>query len=438
MSTRQRKAIVLFMMVLLVLVLSDRAFSQTCNGSQDCPQYPGQCQEYFCDRPNLDEPGNCALLNTACDDGVFCNGTDTCQEGYCGAHIGNPCGNYTCREDVDKCDECRPNLLGACPPSTDPCKINGCYMEGGYYHCILENKTNGTSCDDGLYCNGAETCQSGECTKGTKQCSSLLTKCNETLDQCESIVDFTTTLIPTTTTAGPTSTTTAGPTSTTTAGPTSTTTTAQGGGTVDFKAATTSGPAPLTVKFTNLSTGNISSSLWMFGDGGTSTDQNPEYTYKKAGSFTVWLTVSFADGTSKSEEKSDYIKVTRCPVASSLANPDDISALRMMREKMLFNVSGIMLLSIYYRNAAEIEAIFEEHPEFRVRLANLAVENRGMAQSMVAGEAAAISESAAEDMVKFLSDLKECGSPRLGYDVVIAMRWLRDDLLLNSLQLYKK
>jgi len=58
----------------------------------------------------------------------------------------------------------------------------------------------------------------------------------------------------------------------------------------EFTANPTSGPAPLTVQFTNKSK-NFTSSLWDFGDGGTSEETNPRYTYRRPGSYTVKLTV---------------------------------------------------------------------------------------------------------------------------------------------------
>jgi len=51
--------------------------------------------------------------------------------------------------------------------------------------------------------------------------------------------------------------------------------------------------APCNITFTSLSTGNILSYSWDFGDGtGNSTDENPVYTYTTAGSYTVTLIVT--------------------------------------------------------------------------------------------------------------------------------------------------
>jgi PKD repeat protein len=55
------------------------------------------------------------------------------------------------------------------------------------------------------------------------------------------------------------------------------------------------GFAPLTVSFTDTSTGDVTSWSWDFGDGGTSTAQNPAHTYD-AGGFTITLTVTGPGG----------------------------------------------------------------------------------------------------------------------------------------------
>nr|WP_230670159.1 PKD domain-containing protein [Methanosarcina barkeri] len=83
----------------------------------------------------------------------------------------------------------------------------------------------------------------------------------------------------------------------------------------DFSADITSGNAPLTVNFTDQSTGTVSSYSWDFNNDGTvdSTEQNPSYTYTSAGTFTVNLTVANANGTD-SEVKTDYITVSSTPV----------------------------------------------------------------------------------------------------------------------------
>ncbi len=79
--------------------------------------------------------------------------------------------------------------------------------------------------------------------------------------------------------------------------------------TADFTASTTSGTAPLAVTFTDASTGDVGKWLWDFGDGTTSTAQNPTHTYSAPGTYTASLTVSRADG-SDPDTKSVGITVT--------------------------------------------------------------------------------------------------------------------------------
>ena len=51
------------------------------------------------------------------------------------------------------------------------------------------------------------------------------------------------------------------------------------------------GPPPLVVSFNNMSTGNYNAILWDFGDETSSTVENPQHKYAKAGEYTVELTI---------------------------------------------------------------------------------------------------------------------------------------------------
>ena len=94
----------------------------------------------------------------------------------------------------------------------------------------------------------------------------------------------------------------------------------------DFVGSPTSGTAPLTVNFTDQSTGTIDSWSWDFGDGGTSTAQNPSHTYNSAGTFTVSLTVT-GPGGSDTEEKTDYITVE--PGGGNLMHVNDVKVTKV-------------------------------------------------------------------------------------------------------------
>jgi len=66
----------------------------------------------------------------------------------------------------------------------------------------------------------------------------------------------------------------------------------------NFYSNVTSGNVPLTVQFCDSSTGTPTAWNWDFGDGYTSTEQNPVHTYCTAGTFNICLSVSNAGGTS--------------------------------------------------------------------------------------------------------------------------------------------
>ncbi|MBP1929676.1 hypothetical protein J2741_002223 [Methanolinea mesophila] len=63
-----------------------------------------------------------------------------------------------------------------------------------------------------------------------------------------------------------------------------------------FGASPRSGPYPLTVSFTDLSTGTPDQWEWNFGDGAESTGKNPVHTYTATGNYTVSLKVANAEG----------------------------------------------------------------------------------------------------------------------------------------------
>ena len=68
----------------------------------------------------------------------------------------------------------------------------------------------------------------------------------------------------------------------------------------------------MTVNFTDASTGDISGWAWTFGDGGSSTAQDPSHEYTAAGDYTVTLTVTGPGG---SDSDTTSIHVDPAPEA---------------------------------------------------------------------------------------------------------------------------
>ena len=80
------------------------------------------------------------------------------------------------------------------------------------------------------------------------------------------------------------------------------------GPTASFYAEPTSGGAPLTVQFTDTSSGSPTTWQWEFGDGYAAPGRYPAHTYTEAGTYTVILT-AYNDYGSDSTTRSNYITV---------------------------------------------------------------------------------------------------------------------------------
>ena len=87
----------------------------------------------------------------------------------------------------------------------------------------------------------------------------------------------------------------------------------------NFTGSPVSGCTPVIVTFQNLSSGNPTSWAWDFGNGNTSTLQNPTATYFTAGTYTVTLTVTNANG-SNTLTRSQYITVHQNPSVDFISN----------------------------------------------------------------------------------------------------------------------
>jgi len=103
-----------------------------------------------------------------CDDGLFCNGIERCVDDMCEE------GQAPC---VWVDDICGP----ACIEELDAC-VDLC---GGMSMCHTD-----ADCDDGLFCTGIERCVAGECEEGYPPCPGLDDvcgpECREELDACVS------------------------------------------------------------------------------------------------------------------------------------------------------------------------------------------------------------------------------------------------------------
>ncbi|MCB9593281.1 MAG: hypothetical protein H6719_11165 [Sandaracinaceae bacterium] len=129
-------------------------------------------------RPDADGGPGCPATETDCVDGMDddCDGLIDCADPDC---LDAPC------DDASACtqgDACRADgTCGADPidcDDADPCTDDSCEAEFG---CVRTNNT--ASCDDGFWCNGADTCRDGLCQDhGAPPCPAF---CNEMSMACE-------------------------------------------------------------------------------------------------------------------------------------------------------------------------------------------------------------------------------------------------------------
>ena len=179
---------------------NESAFS---NEASATPQAPVSCTE-----------------NWECDDGAYCNGAEVCAGGVCepGTPVdcddGVDCTNDFCNEATDSCDNVADD--GNC---NDDLYCNGVETCDAVYDCqagaaidcddgigctddscneatdTCDNVANDANCDDGLYCNGAETCNvTSDCQAGAAiDCDDdvdcTIDSCNEGTDSCDNVPD---------------------------------------------------------------------------------------------------------------------------------------------------------------------------------------------------------------------------------------------------------
>ncbi|HNX17115.1 MAG TPA: PKD domain-containing protein [Methanoregula sp.] len=87
-----------------------------------------------------------------------------------------------------------------------------------------------------------------------------------------------------------------------------------------FKSTVTYGFAPLNVQFVDASSNSPTAWIWSFGDGSTSTLQNPSHTYTSAGSYTVTLTATNSVGSNTITQTGYIIVEAAIPTSSFTAN----------------------------------------------------------------------------------------------------------------------
>ncbi len=137
----------------------------------------GPCQQQQCDGQGNEETAT-VPNGTGCDDGTYCNGTDTCLGGNCSNHAGNPCSGPDNDADcAESCDEGGGNCSAA-DPQGSPCNSGAG---------LCDNAGNCVVCfDDPLPTGDPNNCPTNPCTGGCSQDGICTIDCTGT-QACKSI-----------------------------------------------------------------------------------------------------------------------------------------------------------------------------------------------------------------------------------------------------------
>lgn len=202
--------------------LSCPSDGNVCNGAESCDPNSGcvhgtslLCGDgNVCTDDSCDPQSGCTHSNNtaSCNDGNACTQTDVCSGGQCSGsnpvtceasdqcHGVGTCDTQTglcsnpqkdngssCTDDSvcttqDSCQdgECVPGTPISCDDGNPCTDDSACSSQTG---CSHTPKENGTSCSDGLFCNGGETCQAGACMAGTTPACDDENRC--TRDSCD-------------------------------------------------------------------------------------------------------------------------------------------------------------------------------------------------------------------------------------------------------------
>ena len=158
------------------------------------------------------------IVDADCDDGVFCNGAEACVSGVCtpgtppACSDGNVCTIDFCNTMTDECEHtplddicdnglycdgvetCDPTdgCQAGTPPNCDDgvgCTVDTCNESTN----SCDNTPDDSICNDGAHCNGVETCDpTNDCQAGTApNCDDgvgcTVDSCNEATDSCDNM-----------------------------------------------------------------------------------------------------------------------------------------------------------------------------------------------------------------------------------------------------------
>ncbi len=200
--------------------VDDSCLTGACGGvARDCSSLDEPCRLGVCNEDGGRCEAQARLDGTACDDGLFCTVSETCQRGECTgterecSSAGGSCATGECDEEIDRCtgdpypsgtgcvDDLYCTVDEACDgagncvgwervcPDPPPCQES--YCDEADDACANRPLQDGSACpDDGVFCNGTESCRGGTCVSSGNPCpgpdgdGDCSESCNEVNDDC--------------------------------------------------------------------------------------------------------------------------------------------------------------------------------------------------------------------------------------------------------------
>lgn len=152
--------------------------AESCDGVNDaCPADAKSVAQCRAAAGACDVAESCDGVSDACPADALAPASTVCRTAAGVCDVADTCTGLSaaCPADAKSTAVCRPgsgacDVVESCDGVADTCPADAAQPDG-------------TSCSDGTFCNGAETCQAGSCQNGSAPCTLL---CNEGSDTCES------------------------------------------------------------------------------------------------------------------------------------------------------------------------------------------------------------------------------------------------------------
>lgn len=164
--------------------------TETCTAVADCDQGSGcetaACTDGACVYTDACDADHCVddacvecLEDSDCDNADVCDGAETCgDDGACAAGTALDC------DDADACTTDACDAATGCSNTDVVCGTGEECVDG---NCITPCDED-ADCDDGTFCNGAETCTDGACAAGADPCPDNGVFCDGT-ESCDAATD---------------------------------------------------------------------------------------------------------------------------------------------------------------------------------------------------------------------------------------------------------